>query len=130
MAMVKTTADFPDLEGKSGGDRWRKDQCGQHWEAEPGSWDRTPSEEQLKIRNCMRSIWYFFEDETEWPYHPQELLDEVIAAWKLFAWHYKEKSKKGKSYVLTWYQAYTAVNMKNCLAGEPLELKPTPGTEI
>ncbi len=103
MAMVKLSAGITEIEGKSGGDVWRKDQCGQHVQAAPRHVDKYASYRQKKRRRAyLKCMNYIREHATV----------EFAARWQIYANQHPRKNKKGESYTLAWWQQFMSINIK------------------
>lgn len=114
--MVKLSSVIVEIEGKEGGIVWRKDQCGQHIQAMPRTWNHPITVKQSKWRKAFFVC-------THYAFH--YLSTEHIKEWMVWTLSHKRVSRKGVIYYMTWWQAFISVNCIRQYNGQPLFESPS-----
>lgn len=114
--MIKVGGGIVDIEGKSGGDVYRKDVCGQHIQSYPREYEHQFSPAQAQRRRSFAKL-------TE--YMKSHATIEFAATWQDYANRHKKTNKKGEAVGLTWWQQFIGYNINGVVAGNPIiELPP------
>ncbi len=120
MAMVKLDSMIEEINGRSGGDVWRRDQCGQHVQKQPRKQSNQPTPTQKKRRRAWQSLMTIVR---------RCFSPEVAAYWQDYANQHTRKNKKGETITLTWWNMFISFNINKVVAGEDPDLIP-PGYEL
>lgn len=113
--MLKLAAQITDIEGKSGGVIYRKDQCGPHMQAAPRKVKQEPTPDQeARLRAFRICTGYMRENATE----------HFVYCWSHYAIFHPKVTKKGKIIPLTWWQIFISYNINRVIAGEPIAQLP------
>ena len=111
MAMVKSTIEYVEREGKQGGNVYRSDQCGQHIQATPRLVEKEPTKKQRIRRNgfsyLLKRYIHF-------------LTPEQRGSWVIYSLHHPKKTKKGKIYSLPPQLMYLSYNINRYVSGLPV----------
>jgi hypothetical protein len=111
MAMVKLGSGIVEIEGKSGGNIWRKDQCGQHVQSYPREIERPSTLAQRKRRRAyLRLMNYIRRYSTL----------EFVQRWQSYSHHHPRNNRKGESHTLTWWQMFISTNVNRVVNGEDI----------
>ncbi len=102
MAMAKLGGGITEINGRMGGNIYRRDQCGQHIQGYPRIIDRHPSPSQLKRRNAWRTCYGYWKKHATW---------EFVARWQQYANNHTITNRKGETYALTHYQMFMKINV-------------------
>lgn len=116
--MVKLGAGIVEINGKSGGDIWRTDTCGQHVQSYPRLVNHEPSDSQRKRRRAFqacRRVW------SKW------FSDVFVKMWNQYAERHPAKNKKGETFIMTGGQIFMKINITRYYNDTPLLQWPPPG---
>lgn len=109
--LVKTGQNITEIEGKSGGDIYRTDVCGQHIQSYPREVDSPITPAQEARRKAFRTLTNYFKSHAT---------VEFAARWQIYADSHTKTNKKGEVIRLTWWQQFIAYNINRVVAGEPI----------
>ena len=101
MTMMKLSGDITEIEGKVGGDVYRKDVCGQHIQAYPRL-VKHESPSQIRQRKAFRSALYFCGG--------GNLTGEDVEKWWIYSKNHPKKNSKGETVYLTPFLACVRIN--------------------
>jgi len=110
MAMVVRSAEYPEQQGKMGGNVYRMDQCRQHIQAFPRLINREPSPKQIKVRHAFSYLTYRYVN---------IITEDQHATWIHYAFTHRKKSCKGHFYFITGSQWYLHFNIPNFINDLP-----------
>ena len=102
MAMVKLGDGVVEINGKSGGDVFRKDQCGQHIQSTPRYVSNEPSPSQKKRRRAFRKCLNYIR---------RYSTVEFAYRWQNHANNHPRTNKKGETITLAWWQEFMSINI-------------------
>lgn len=115
MAMLKLGPGIADINGRFGGDVFRYDQCGAHWQATPRHLRRDPSPSQRLRRRAWRMCHTWC----------RENMTALRAAlWQEYANKQTHVNKKGETITLTYLQKFFKINIVRLV--NSLEIMPDP----
>lgn len=114
--MLKLGSGITEIEGKSGGEIYRKDQCGQHIQSTPRTVDSEGSPAQKKRRRAWRKCLNYIRKNTT---------VEFAGRWQIYANQHPKVNKKGERITLTWWQMFMRINVVRVYNDlEPLQFPP------
>lgn len=115
MVMLKLAGGISEIEGKGPGGIYRVDQCGQHIQAPPRDISDGPSEKQRTRQNAFSLLRSYVQTHgTFW----------FVAAWSDYSNQHPKKTKKGKVYFSSWYNAFIGYNINFIVKGLPFHPLP------
>lgn len=115
MAMVKVAQPITEINGKSGGNVWRKDQCGQHVQKTPRTVSNEPTRSQRKRQKAYTACMNYIR---------RNSTPEFAARWQQYANNHPKTNKKGETYNLTWWQQFMAINVVRVFNDQPIQQYP------
>lgn len=109
MAMVKFGGGIVEINGKQGGNIWRRDQCIQHMQKFPRQVNTHNPKQELRRRWFSKLIHHYI---------PMWATQEFVASWQQYAYDHPRVSRKYGIYTLTWWTQFLSSNINRVIAGE------------
>jgi len=115
MSLIKLGDGIVEINGREGGDIYRRDRCGQHVQAQPREIKRPSAAKQRKRRRAWKKCLNWIR---------RNMTTRGMALWQQYANQHPHKNKKGEWIALTWWQMFIKINVIRLV--NDLEILPEP----